>query len=244
MHRPPGPSPRDVRHCQPCRAQRHAASHGDARHAPDRSGSDPSSLRTATPCCGSTRRSPSESLSLRFHGASNGIADRAARVVLRPGPRASRRARGGAGGARRRPGRPSWATSALSHPAPTRWRWPWRSQMPGNGTGSGGACSSPRWRGRSVTGSSRLRASMLSTNVAILGLVRSMGRAVTLTMPGAGVMEATIDLPERHTSRGLTEPAIGLERASGRCRAARRMVTNGPCPGPRSPRRSGQRRAR
>ena len=35
---------------------------------------------------------------------------------------------------------------------------------------------------------------MLSTNVAILGLVRSMGRAVTLTMPGAGVIDATIDL--------------------------------------------------
>lgn len=41
----------------------------------------------------------------------------------------------------------------------------------------------------------RLRASMLSTNVAILGLLRSMGRAVTLSMPGAGVVDATIDLP-------------------------------------------------
>ena len=44
-------------------------------------------------------------------------------------------------------------------------------------------------------GIERLRASMLSTNVAILGLLRSMGRAVTLSMPGAGVVEATIDLP-------------------------------------------------
>jgi acetyltransferase len=44
-------------------------------------------------------------------------------------------------------------------------------------------------------GIDRLRASMLSNNVAVLGLVRSMGRVVTLTMPSAGVMEATIDLP-------------------------------------------------
>ena len=44
-------------------------------------------------------------------------------------------------------------------------------------------------------GIERLRASMLSTNVAILGLLRSMGRAVTLSMPGAGVVDATIDLP-------------------------------------------------
>jgi GNAT superfamily N-acetyltransferase len=39
-----------------------------------------------------------------------------------------------------------------------------------------------------------LRASMLSTNVAILGLLRSLGHVVTLTMPGAGVVDATIDL--------------------------------------------------
>jgi acetyltransferase len=44
-------------------------------------------------------------------------------------------------------------------------------------------------------GIERLRASMLSTNVAILGLLRSMGRVVTLSMPGAGVVDATIDLP-------------------------------------------------
>ena len=44
-------------------------------------------------------------------------------------------------------------------------------------------------------GIERLRASMLWTNVAILGLLRSMGRAVTLSTPGAGVVDATIDLP-------------------------------------------------
>ena len=44
-------------------------------------------------------------------------------------------------------------------------------------------------------GIERLRASMLLTNIAILGLLRSMGRAVTLSMPGAGVVDATIDLP-------------------------------------------------
>ena len=43
-------------------------------------------------------------------------------------------------------------------------------------------------------GVDRLRASMLSTNAAILGLLRSLGRVVTLSMPGAGVVDATIDL--------------------------------------------------
>jgi acetyltransferase len=46
-----------------------------------------------------------------------------------------------------------------------------------------------------IHGIERLRASMLSTNIAILGLLRSMERVVTLSMPGAGVVEATIDLP-------------------------------------------------
>jgi acetyltransferase len=45
-------------------------------------------------------------------------------------------------------------------------------------------------------GIERLRASMLWTNVAILGLLRSIGRAVTLSMPGAGEVDATIDLPK------------------------------------------------
>lgn len=45
-------------------------------------------------------------------------------------------------------------------------------------------------------GVERLRASMLSSNVAILGLLRSVGHVVKLAMPGAGVMDATIDLPE------------------------------------------------
>jgi len=49
------------------------------------------------------------------------------------------------------------------------------------------------WAGRH--GIERVRASMLSTNVAILGLLRSLGRPVTLSMPGAGVVDATIDLP-------------------------------------------------
>lgn len=40
----------------------------------------------------------------------------------------------------------------------------------------------------------RLRASMLSTNVAILGLLRSTGRPVTLTMARGGVVDATIDV--------------------------------------------------
>jgi len=44
-------------------------------------------------------------------------------------------------------------------------------------------------------GIERLRASMLSTNIAILGLLRCLGRPVTLSMPRAGVVDATIDLP-------------------------------------------------
>ena len=44
-------------------------------------------------------------------------------------------------------------------------------------------------------GIERLRASMLSTNAAILGLLRSMGGLVALSMPSAGVVDATIDLP-------------------------------------------------
>ena len=44
-------------------------------------------------------------------------------------------------------------------------------------------------------GVERLRASMLTTNVAILGLLRSLGRVVTISMPGAGVVDATIDVP-------------------------------------------------
>ena len=44
-------------------------------------------------------------------------------------------------------------------------------------------------------GIERLRASMLWTNVAILSLLRSIGRVVTLSMPGAGDIDATIDLP-------------------------------------------------
>ena len=45
-------------------------------------------------------------------------------------------------------------------------------------------------------GIDRLQASMLSTNAAILGLLRSMGRVVSLSMPGAGVTDATIDLSQ------------------------------------------------
>lgn len=43
-------------------------------------------------------------------------------------------------------------------------------------------------------GIERLRASMLSTNVAIVGLLRSIGRPVALTMANGGVVDVTIDL--------------------------------------------------
>lgn len=43
-------------------------------------------------------------------------------------------------------------------------------------------------------GIERLRASMLSTNVAILSLLRSIGRPVALTMASGGVVDATINL--------------------------------------------------
>ena len=45
-------------------------------------------------------------------------------------------------------------------------------------------------------GIERLRASMLGSNVAILGLLRSMGTDLTLTMPSAGVVDATIGVSQ------------------------------------------------
>lgn len=51
-------------------------------------------------------------------------------------------------------------------------------------------------------GIERLRASMLSTNVAILGLLRSVGRPVALTMADGGVVDATIEV-----SHGLRSAA-------------------------------------
>ena len=61
-----------------------------------------------------------------------------------------------------------------------------------HGIGRGLLLAAMTWAG--IHGIDRLRASMLSTNAAIVGLLRSMGRVVSLSMPGAGVVDATIDL--------------------------------------------------
>lgn len=50
-------------------------------------------------------------------------------------------------------------------------------------------------------GIARLRASMLSSNTAMLGLLRASGCVVTVAMPDVGVFDATIDIP------GVLRPA-------------------------------------
>jgi acetyltransferase len=136
-----------------------------------------------------------DSLALRFHGASKGIAERAARFFC--GPDHEHR---------------EGLVAVLDEPSAT---------VP---TIVGHLCLEPsgdhevemavavadRWQrrgiGRRLLGAAitwaadhevdRLRASMLSTNAAILGLLRSIGRVVKLSMPGAGVVDATIELSD------------------------------------------------
>jgi len=134
-----------------------------------------------------------DSLSLRFHGASNGIADRAAAFFCGPDHE-------------HREGlvavldeadtteptivghlclEPSGADEVeMAVAVADAWQR--------HGIGRRLLKAAMAWA--ELHGIHRLRASMLSTNVAVLGLVRSMGRVVTLTMPSAGVVEATIDL--------------------------------------------------
>ena len=133
------------------------------------------------------------SLALRFHGASNGIADRAAAafcgpdhehreglvaIVDQPGAAESIVV----GHLCLEPAGPHEVEMALAV-ADARQR---------HGIGRALLVSAMAWA--ELHGIDRLRASMWSTNLAILGLLRSIGRPVALTMPGAGVVEATIDI--------------------------------------------------
>ena len=134
-----------------------------------------------------------QSLSLRFHGASNGIADRAAQLFCGPdhehreGLVAVLDESGNAGSTIvghlcLEPSADDEVEMAVA--VADAWQR--------HGVGRRLLVAAMAWA--ECHGIGRLRASMLSTNIAILGLVRSMGRVVTLTMPSAGVMEATIDL--------------------------------------------------
>ena len=134
-----------------------------------------------------------DSLSLRFHGASKGIADRAARLFCgtdhehREGLVAVLDEPGDAGltivgHLCMEPSGPDEVEMAVA--VADAWQR--------HGIGRRLLVAAMAWA--ECHGIDRLRASMLSTNVAILGLVRSMGHVVTLTMPSAGVMEATIEL--------------------------------------------------
>ena len=134
-----------------------------------------------------------ESLSLRFHGASSGIADRAARLFCGPdhehreGLVAVLDESGNAG--------PTIVGHLCLEPSgahEVEMAVAVADAWQRHGIGRRLLVAAMTWA--ECHGIDRLRASMLSGNVAVLGLVRSMGRVVTLTMPAVGVMEATIDL--------------------------------------------------
>ena len=134
-----------------------------------------------------------DSMARRFHGASNGIAERAARFFCCP----DHEHREGLVAVLDEPGastptivghlclEPSGAHEVeMALAVADRWQR--------HGIGRRLLVAAMSWA--DDHGIDRLRASMLSTNAAILGLLRSMGRVVTLSMPGAGVTDATIDL--------------------------------------------------
>ena len=134
-----------------------------------------------------------QSLALRFHGASNGIAERAARFFCGP----DHEHREGLVAVRDGPGVP--APTIVGHLC---------LEPSGDHEVEMAVAVADRWQRHGIgrrllvaamtwaddRGVDRLRASMMSTNAAVLGLVCSMGRVVTLSMPGAGVVDATIDL--------------------------------------------------
>jgi len=135
------------------------------------------------------------SLAQRFHGASIGIVDRAA--VFFCGP--DHEHREGLVAVLEEPGMQDPAPTIVGHlslepsgrhevEVAVAVADAWQR----HGIGRRLLVAAVAWAER--RGIERLRASMLSTNVAILGLLRSIGRAVTLSMPGAGVMDATIDI--------------------------------------------------
>jgi GNAT superfamily N-acetyltransferase len=133
------------------------------------------------------------SLSLRFHGASNGIADRVARFFCGP----DHEHREGLVAVLDEPGAP--ASTIVGHlclepSAPHEVEMAVAVADAWQGVGIGRRLLMAAMAWAELHEVDRLRASMMSTNGAILGLLRAVGRAVTLTMPGAGVVDATIDL--------------------------------------------------
>jgi acetyltransferase len=136
-----------------------------------------------------------DSLSLRFHGASKGIADRAARLFCGP----DHEHREGLVAVLDEPG--NAGLTIVGHlclepsgPDEVEMAVAVADAWQRHGIGRRLLVAAMAWA--ECHGIDRLRASMLSTNVAILGLLKSMGRVVTLTLPGAGVVEATIDLSD------------------------------------------------
>lgn len=62
-----------------------------------------------------------------------------------------------------------------------------------------------------------LEASMLTTNAAVLGLIRSVGRPIRLSAPGAGVVRATIELVSRPAApAGLDLPSVATSAVEPR----------------------------
>lgn len=136
-----------------------------------------------------------DTMARRFHGASNGIAERAARFFCGP----DHEHREGLVAVLDEPGaatptivghlclEPSGAHEVeMALAVADGWQR--------HGIGRRLLLAAMTWA--EIHGIDRLRASMLSTNAAILGLLRSMGRVVTLSMPAAGVADATIDLSD------------------------------------------------
>jgi len=134
-----------------------------------------------------------ESMARRFHGASNGIAERAASFFCGP----DHDHREGLVALLDEPGAltPTIVGHLCLEPSGThevemalavadRWQR--------HGIGRRLLVAAMSWA--EDHGIDRLRASVLSTNAAILGLLRSMGRVVTLSMPGAGETDAIIEL--------------------------------------------------
>lgn len=135
----------------------------------------------------------SDSLARRFHGAGNGIADRAARFFCGP----DHEHREGLVAVLDEPGAP--AATIVGHLC---------LEPSGSQEVEMAVAVADRWQrhgiGRRLLVAAitwaddhaivRLRASMVSTNAAIVGLLRSIGRDVALSMPGAGVVDVTIDL--------------------------------------------------
>jgi acetyltransferase len=134
-----------------------------------------------------------DSLAMRFHGASNGSADRAAAFFCGPdhqhreGLVAVLEERG-------MPGRTIVGHLCLepSDVDEVEMAVAVADAWQRHGIGRRLLEAAVAWG--ELHGIRRLRASMLSTNVAILGLLRSMGRDVTLTMPASGVVDATIEI--------------------------------------------------